>query len=268
MDDNPQPLETEIDGRRIVRWVFIIWVTIELSLVALDTIVNYGRMAGRISEISQFRKMANLAREDGMATWFSSTQMLLVAFSLGLVTWRLYLTEGAKWRMRGWALVTAFFSYMAFDDASKIHERVATASRKLMAGRDGDTDLVFAFFPSYTWQLVYGPMFVGMALFMLFFFYKEMNSWRYRLFIIAGLACYTTAVGIDFVEGIVDGYVMVGDWLGSGEDWAAHYGRVLEEFLEMLGTTFFLASFLGHFSEMCGPVTLRFKGATSPPPAS
>ncbi len=225
--------------------------------MALDTIVNYLRLVPGISEIRQFRKMANIASESGIATWFSSTQMLLVAGALGLVAWRLY-ADAAKWRARGWALVCAFFTYMAFDDAAKVHERVASGAKKLVRGPEDQLPALWEWFPSYAWQLVYGPIFVGMALFMLFFFYREIRSNFLRLLVVAGLGCYTLAVGLDFLEGIEDGYKMTGEWLGTGRMWAGHYGRVLEEFLEMFGTTCFLAAFLGHFTRMCGPVNIRF----------
>ncbi len=259
------PVEITLDGKRVIKFVFVTWVTIELGLVALDTVVNYGRMVPHISDISQFRTMSNIAREDGIATWFSATQALLVAVALGLVSWRLYKTGDSKWRARGWALVSAFFGYLAFDDASKVHERVATGVKKLLTDPDADVETIFSIFPSYTWQLVFGPLFVGMALFMLFFFYREIRSNLLRFFVVCGLGCYTLAVGLDFVEGIVDGYDRVTDVLGTHPDFAPHYGRVLEEFLEMLGTTFFLAAFLGHFTQMCGPVDLRFSGDASPP---
>ncbi len=255
---NNDPLSVEVDSKRLVRVVLVAWIAIEIGLVALDTIVNYGRMVPGISDISQFRKMANIAREDGIATWFSSTQMLLTAFALGLVTWRLYAEGGAKWRARGWALVCAFFAYMAFDDGAKIHERVATATKKLVAGHGHSTDGVFDFFPSYAWQLIFGPVFVGMGLFILIFFWRELRTNLLRLTIAAALGCYACAVGLDFVEGIPDGYLLVGDALGTGEEFASHYGRVLEEFLEMLGTTFFLTAFLAHFTQMCGPLNLRW----------
>ena len=261
------PLEVEVDSGRVVRLVLVIWISIELALVALDTLVNYGRMVPRISDISQFRQMANIAREDGIATWFSATQALLVAVALGLVAWRLFNTSGAKWRARGWALVSAFFGYLAFDDASKVHERVASGVKTLIRGPNDELPALWEWFPSYAWQLVFGPIFVGMALFMLVFFYREIRSNLLRFFVVAGLGCYALAVGLDFVEGIEGAYEEVSAWMGLSEAFAPHYGRVLEELLEMLGTTFFLAAFLGHFTRTCGPVDLRFEGRSPPPGA-
>ncbi len=249
------PTSAQLDGDRLVRRVFVAWVVIEVVLVVLDTVVNYNRG----TDIRSLQRMTNIAREDGVATWFSSVQLLLVSVPLGLTAWRLSL-EDAKWRSRGWALVALFFAYLAFDDGAKIHERVATSVTVAIGGADADPLEVWSFFPSYEWQVIFGPFFAAMGLFIAVFFWKEMRRNAHRFLVFAGLSCYALAVAIDFLEGIPGGYEDAAELLGTSRSFASHYGRVVEEFLEMFGTTCFLGAFLGHFTAMCGPLHLRWKG--------
>lgn len=235
-------LSISVRGDRAVRNVVLFWLGLELCLVALDTVVNYRHL----TDISQFRRMANIAREDGIATWFSSMQLLLVSLALGFVGWRVRQDANGKWRARAWWLVSAFFAYLSFDDGAKVHERVATAVEKMMANKD-TLESVTGFFPSYMWQLIFMPIFGGMGLFMAVFFWREIRSNKTRLTLAAAMTCYAIAVGLDFIEGLPDGYSGVAEALGLTEKFTEHYGRVLEEFLEMFGTTLFLGGFLGHF---------------------
>src|SRR4029079_1479108 len=68
----------------------------------------------------------------------------------------------SRWRSLGWAVVAAFFTYMAIDDGTQFHERIGTAvsvmHRRGAGPQSGD---LFAAFPSYAWQIVFVP---GLAL--------------------------------------------------------------------------------------------------------
>ena len=253
-DPRPSAVRVTVNANKMILLVFFGWLALELFFVTIDTVINYNKG----SNISQFRRMANLAREDGLATWFSSMQLLLVGMVATANGWRVRL-DGGKWRVVAWALVALFFCYMAFDDGAKIHERVATGVKKWLDRGQEDGVPIFNSFPSYAWQVIFGPLFVGMGIFMAGFFWKELRTMKMRFAVLCALGCWAVAVGLDFIEGLEQEYDDVAEWLGVSSRWASHYGRVLEEFLEMFGTTVFLTTFLQQLAGTWGVVEISVR---------
>ena len=186
--------------------------------------------------------MVNLTREDSIGTWFSSTQMLVI----GVVVFLVALTYRGKVR-KGWITIACFFTYMGIDDAIKFHERIGSAVKYFL--KNGASDENLSFFPSFTWQLVFGPFFVGMGIFIFVFLLKQLKTLRLRLLLISALGLYATAVGIDFVEGMDSGFKVISNFLGIKASTFRHFAKAFEEFLEMLGSTFFLWLFLEKLME-------------------
>ena len=61
------------------------------------------------------------------------------------------------------------------------------------------------------------------------------------------LGLYVVAVGMDYVEGIKSDpspYQGIAEFFQTKVKSVRHYSKAIEETLEMLGTTFFLATFL------------------------
>ena len=125
---------------------------LEISFVLLDYHVNYGRL----TEVGAIRRLTNIAREDGLASWFGTTQTLLMA----LTAWGLLLLaragRSAAWRRTGWLVVAVVFTYMAVDDGAELHERLGTLS-SVLRERSGPSPLDL--FPSYSWQILFVPLF-------------------------------------------------------------------------------------------------------------
>ena len=153
-------------------WLIPGLVTVEIAIVMLDALVSE---LGWIP-IGAARRLFNITREDGVANFFSSFQMLAVAAVLLLITLAVRSqNQGSGSRLVwGWGLITALFFYMGVDDATKLHERVGTIFSVLVTGPEDQPDpgflgQLYDFFPSYSWQLVFGPIVVASGLFVVIF---------------------------------------------------------------------------------------------------
>ncbi len=243
----------------LVKKVLIIFLSFELILVAFDLSFSYVKVVDSLA----IQQLFNLAREGSIGSWFSSTQLLLT----GMVLWLLFArflhdSDVKTFKRYSWALIALFFTLMAIDDAAAIHESIGSAYEDVVMEADEAKDIIggelLESYPSYPWQVILGPMFVFMGFFLLVFLWIELSLNSLRLLLVAGLGCYTVAVGLDYVEGLYGGYKTV--IVATSLDYNAvrHLSKVIEEFLEMLGTTFFLALFLAHLAMHTEKVELRF----------
>lgn len=244
-----------IDPVRLARRVFLLCVTAEIVFVLLDYHVNYGRLV----DVGAIRRMTNIAREDSLASWFGTTQTLFVA----LTAWVLFVLARAghvaAWRQVGWTVVAAMFTYMAVDDGAQLHERFGTLAQ---VWSDTSGPSVLGAFPSFTWQILFVPVFGLFGLALAFFLWRELRSRAAFALVSLALGCLVLAVALDFVEGLeVDHPLNIYTWIVTQvdlEDFAAtrfrqnaydaveHFSRSLEEFLEMLANTLLWVTFLRH----------------------
>ena len=113
-------------------------MTVEIAIVMLDALVTE---LGWVS-IGAAQRFFNITREDEVANFFSSFQMLAVAAVLLLITLIVRgQNQGSRSRLVwGWGLITALFFYMGVDDATKLHERVGTIFSELVTGPGGGPD--------------------------------------------------------------------------------------------------------------------------------
>jgi len=241
-------LTLTVETRNLLWVVFLSCVIFEIALVYLDLAVNWQRGSG----VRAIRRLFNITREDGLASLFSVIQTLAVAVVLWLIYTVVRHKDSSTAVRRGWLVLAVFFTYMAIDDGAAIHERVGTAADKT-AGSS------IAWFPSYTWQLVVLPLFVVMGLFVLWFVWRQLPSIQNRLRLLIALSCLGLAVGLDFVEGLDNGY----QWLSQQTGWRtttiAHFSKSLEEFLEMFAMTLLLIIFMSHLANISHRLTVRFQ---------
>lgn len=243
-------LHLGFDSKRFIKKLFFIILAAEIGFVILDIFMNYLAL---IPEGS-IQRLFNIAREDSLPAWVAGVQTLFV----GLVLWLIYL----KNRNKGWAVIAAFFTYLGIDDGSKLHERIGTAVKHLAQSRmPAAAESVVE--TSYTWQFVFGPAFVAMGFFILWFMWRELKQPALRWLVFAALACYGTAVGLDFIEGMPGAYEMIGEAVGLSGKFTNHFGRVIEEFLELLGSTLFLVTFLWHFMHIAPKTVVTFHDDSS-----
>ncbi len=257
-----------IDPARLARRVFLCCVALEVAFVLLDYHVNYGRL----TEVGAIRRLTNIAREDGLASWFGTTQTLFV----GLTAWTLFLLVRARdaptWRRTGWLVVAAMFTYMAVDDGAQLHERFGTLGRTLS---DGASASVLQSFPSYAWQVLFVPVFGSFGLLLVLFLWKELQSREAFALVLSALACLAVAVGLDFIEGLDEGHPWnLYDGIVTRVDIAEftanrfrrtpyetleHFSRSLEEFLEMFASTLIWVAFLRHLPAVAPDVRLTLR---------
>ncbi len=236
-----------------LRRLFWSLVACELLILFLDIFVNHLQWAPH----GAMRRLVNITREDSIGTWFSSTQILLCGVVLLLV--HAVSAEQRRTEPRllaaGWLITGIFFICMGIDDATKFHERIGSTVKHLLGGESGER---LPFFPSYTWQLVFGPVFAVMGVYCLWFFRaRTAGTPTFRL-LAAGLAAYVIAVGLDFAEGLDAGPLpALADTLDLSLSSLRHYSKALEETLEMLGTTFFLVGFLQQLLRLRATIQIR-----------
>ncbi len=247
--------------------VLLVCVVLEILFVFLDYHVNYGRY----TEIGAIRRLFNIAREDGLASWFGTAQTMLSALTL----WGIYLVvrqrDAVSWTRFGWLGLALFFSYMAVDDGAQIHERMGTVFQVM---RERSDPTAVPFFPSYAWQVVFAPAFALIGIAALVFLWRELPLLAQRLAVLAALGCLAVAVGLDFFEGLepdhpLNAYAYFGDSVAIN-DWALrrfnreayqvldHFSRSVEESLEMLANSVFWATFLSYFLFAARELRVRF----------
>lgn len=260
------PVHLSVSPTRLGRWVLIVCLTIEIGFVLLDYHVNYGRL----TEVGAMRRLTNIAREDGLASWFGTTQTLLLA----LTAWGVWLlaraASAARWRQVGWGITAAMFTYMAVDDGAQLHERLGSLWAAI-SERGGSS--LLDVFPSYPWQVLFVPVFGVFGAGLAVFVWYELGE-RYSLALVAAaLACLATAVGLDFIEGLDEDHPWnlytwislrtdLSDWSmarfrQTPYDTLEHFSRSLEEFLEMAANTFVWVAFIRHLPRVAQDVRVR-----------
>ena len=241
-----------IDGQRLPGRIFVFCLVIELSFVLLDAVVNYGGL----TDLGPVKRLFNITREDGLATWFMVTQTFVAALAL----WLIFLVHrgrgSATRQVFAWGFLAGFFTYMAADDGAKIHERLGSVFSELSssAGSDSPDDLpgrLQAMFPSYEWQLVMLPLLAGAGLFMLIFLWRELRDRKGRALLLLAVGLMVLAVGLDFIEGLDDSHAWnIQVWIREVFDLSnytvRHFGKSLEEFLEMVAISLLLMLFVRH----------------------
>lgn len=260
----------QVDVSRLSRWTLWLCLLSELTFFVLDYHVNYGRG----SAIGALRRMFNTAREDGLASWFATTQTLLA----GLTLWCIFAVARAsrlpRGTMAGWAVLASFFTYMAVDDGAQIHERLGSALQASVESAKGSLD----FFPSYTWQLVFVPVFGALGAFTFVFLWTQLRDARSRLILFGALSLMALAVGLDFIEGLDDDHPWnlyttliehfdIDPWARarfghSDFDTLVHFAKSLEETIEMAANSLFWFLFLGHLPRVSREFRVRLEDAS------
>lgn len=238
----PEPsAEARVSLHEVAQRVAYACLLVELALVVLDLVFAYGRVV----PLQAVQRLFNMTREDGINTWFASTQTLAVGGVLALIGLHARWADRRRLEQFGWALLSALFVYIAVDDALGLHERLGSAFGRSVARPDGEASTgLLAAFPTYYWQLLFAPVFGGAALFMLLFLWRKLEAPGLRLYFGLGLGCLGVAVGLDFFEGVDGAHEVVAGLLAVRPYTVSHIQKVVEEFLELFGTTAFLFTFL------------------------
>jgi hypothetical protein len=256
--DSPPLVEVRLESRAILRRALVLLLAFEILLVYLDVVVTFFEAL----EHEALHDLCNIVLEGSLAAWFSSVQTLVVALITALIGVRVAAEPGARRRAVAWWIVAGFFAYMAMDDGSSLHEAVATAiedawREAAAAGEPGVLARALQAFPSYPWQVLLLPALGALGLFTAWWSVREMSRRSYRRLVLAGFACFALAVGIDFVEGLETPYRNLGAAWSLGEDTVPHASGIVEELIEMLGTTFLLYAYLAYLLDLCRDIRVR-----------
>lgn len=252
----------KIDQEQMLWWLISGLVTVEIAIVLMDALIAEFELV----PIGAARRFFNITREDGVANFFSSFQMLAVAGVLLLITLVVRdRNQGSGTRpVWGWGLITVLFFYMGVDDATKLHERLGTIFSVVVTGADdqpnpGFLGQLYEVFPSYTWQLVFGPIVAAAGLFVVIFLLRHLPALYLKSLVLVAMGLFAMAVGMDFVEGMENHFMDgVADVFSTFPDRVEHFSKSIEEFLEMAGTTIFLFVFLKTLMHITPSITFEF----------
>ena len=197
-----------IDQDRLFRWLFGGLLTTAVAIVLLDAFINEYEWVS----IGAARRFFNITREDGFANFFSSIQLLAVGVVLVLITLVVKnQLRGSNSRVAlGWGVIAGSFVFMGIDDGAKLHERLGSIFKALVTDASGDPQAgllgrLYEAFPSYTWQLVLGPVIVVMGLFLIVFLMRELPSPRLKALLVMAIGLFIVATAMDFIEGMDNG---------------------------------------------------------------
>jgi hypothetical protein len=212
---------------KVLLKIFIYCLTIEIGFVIFDLTVNWMRW----SDSGAIRRMFNITREDSLASFFAVFQTIVVAAVCWIILFIIQrIKTKSNYTKAGWLTLAIFFSYMAIDDGAMLHERIGTVFKHA-----SESELI-----SYGWQIVIAPLFVVMGCFLFLFLWKHNPDRRQKLWLCAAIVCLGSAVCIDFIEGMPVGFNWISSFLQLPVKTVSHFSKSIEEFLEMLGMTFFL----------------------------
>jgi len=261
MSDETPTVNVSLNSERIVRVMFISLVLLEVFFVLLDAFVNYGKF----TEIGAIRRLANIAREDGLASWFASTQTLMAGLTAAAAYYLSKKLDRERRAVIGWLVIAGFFIFMAVDDGAQIHERMGSAFKAIGKGDSGGlANSILGLSPSYTWQLLFVPIFGSIGLYMAFFLWRELKASSSRKLVLLALVLMGIAVVLDFFEGLKREHALnLYTWLAEHYELrnytVQHFGKSLEETLEMLSITTFWMIFSRHLFFLMKPIDVRLK---------
>jgi hypothetical protein len=103
------------------------------------------------------------------------------------------------------------------------------------------------------------------GVFMGLFLSRELKRSATRALAAAGIICFVAAVGLDFIEGMDKGHpwnlhTLIEEKYELESYTVRHFSKVIEEMLEMLGTTFFWTAFLMHLSRITRRIQIEVVG--------
>lgn len=255
-------LEDTIKTVNMQRWIKVIFISciaIQIILILGDYIFNYLD----VLENRNIRRIWNIAREKSLPTWFSSMQAQAVGMTAILIA-VVQVPGPFRLRMWGWLLVGIFFLWIGIDDFAEIHERLGGVLESMATSDTDEPNQLTGFFlknPSFSWHTFIAPVFALYVLGITIFLW--LSFWRLNLarYLILGFGCWAVAQSLDFLEGLDDidtFYDSVQEYFAIKRKYGVtHTFKVVEEELEMFGTTLLWIGFLHYFSHISHGLQIR-----------
>lgn len=219
--------------------------TAALILVLTSTVIESADYAtGRNSVfLHKLVKLFYVELELNIPAFFS--MLLLLAASLLLAVIAVLSKRQTNSRAAQWAILSAGFLLMAFDEIVAVHERLIEPMREIL-GADSLGIFYFA------WVV---PA-VGLVLLLALYFLRFLRSLppKTRFFFLLAATLYLgAAIGFELIEG----------WHVErhGKDNPIYIVlTTLEESLEMAGVIVFIRALLGYIADAYGRIEVRFGG--------
>lgn len=249
----PAVTQVSINPNTWIWGIFVACVSMQFLLILADYVLNYMDVFGDIN----MRRMWNIAREGSIPTWFSSAQAHMLGATVLLIA-VVKAANSSRLITFIWIGIGLFFLWIGIDDVAEIHERLGAAIRNKLEDISGAESNI----PSFAWQAFLAPVFAAIGLFIALFLWREF--WRKRLvhYLIFGFGLWVVAQIIDYLEGIesIDiYYLLIQDMLQVERKYfVTHTMKVIEEEMEMLGTTVLWVGFLHYLAAISGGLHFTF----------
>ncbi|MCK5719163.1 MAG: hypothetical protein KAH84_04340 [Thiomargarita sp.] len=253
--------------QRLIKIIFISCIASQVFLIIFDYIFNYLD----IFDEKNIRRIWNIARENSIPTWFSSTQTQLLGVTVFLIA-MVQAANISRFKTFIWILIGLFFLWIGIDDAAEIHEKLGGALERIMKKDGGESGVITQFLlqnPSFSWHTFIAPFFIlcglGMVIFLLIDFW-QLKLWQaklshYIILVFLGFGCWAIAQGIDFIEGLENAdniYKSIQQSLEIKHKYGVtHTFKVVEEVLEMFGTTLLWVGFLYYLAHISNGLQLK-----------
>ncbi|MFK5971596.1 MAG: hypothetical protein QM487_15965 [Candidatus Marithrix sp.] len=248
-----------VNMQRWIKIIFISCILAQVLLIFCDYIFNYEN----IFEDKSIRRIWNIARENSIPTWFASMQ----AHALGITVFMIAIVQSRyiSWlKLSIWILIGMFFLWIGIDDMAEIHEKLGGALERMVTKNDTEWEGPIGLLlknPSFAWYTFIAPIFALFGILIAVFLWKAFWELSLTHYLILGFGCWIIAQGIDFTEGLdkIDGFYI---YIKEALDLERRYGvshtfKVVEEELEMLGTTLLWVGFLHYFANIANGLQLK-----------
>ncbi len=255
-DDAGSSDAVQIDQAHIFvkkRMIVFTLASLALLLVIASSSVQVIHYATGKSYIAVHKMVSflNVDLELNLPTFFSMLLLLFASALLAVVTFIRH-EQKAPFVLH-WAILSAGFCLMAFDEAFGLHERLIEPMRSLL----GEQNLGILFF---AWVV---PAFFLIAVLALVFvkFGLSLPSKTQFWFAVSAVLFLGGAVGFELLEGV---HAEV-----HGKDNFIYIAlATTEESLEMFGVIVFMNALLNYIAENCRSVIFQIKPLSSPPSLS
>ncbi|MDM8567517.1 hypothetical protein QUF74_17950 [Candidatus Halobeggiatoa sp. HSG11] len=247
-----------------IKVIFISCILAQIFFIVCDYIFNYED----IFDDKSFRRIWNIARENSLPTWFASMQ----AQALGITVFLIAIVQSRyiSWfKLSIWVLIGMFFLWIGIDDMAEIHEKLGGFLERAVTKDDtewsGPIGLLLKN-PSYSWHTFIAPFFALCGLLIAVFLWTAFWKLNLTRYLVLGFGCWIIAQGIDFTEGldgIDDFYLSIKEMLNIEYEYGvSHTFKVVEEELEMLGTTLLWVGFLHYFANVADGLKIQLKSSS------
>lgn len=254
---------------RLDYWIPIIFaycIFAELILILCDYLFTYLNFFHEID----IQRLWDIAREKSFPTWFSALQahaLALTVFLIAMVQWH-HINRLSRYM---WIFTGFFFLWIGIDDFAEIHERLGTALEHMAENYSGKGTSLLNFFlknPSYNWHTFMMPVFASCGVGITIFLWRKFQQFRLFRYLFLGFACWGLSQGLDYIEGL---YIEKSPHIESfyravkrafaikQEYGVTHLFKVIEEVLEMFGTTLLWVGFMKYFAQVAHGLRIQLQ---------